>query len=190
MDIHNEVSSDFSNREITPKYMKVKEERQGLDETKSVNQNIAVDYSAETCNLDLVLGIASQAEIKLEADCGRQGKQNQRMNTVYTSDCLLLNEPSQLKNSVSPIFPIVDYQDMHLKSSFCYSTSPKLTGSLSPNSSSPESILRISATFKNTPSIIKKRSYKKIWNDNFSDAAFSPVRTFSCFNWEEVNGTY
>ncbi|XVF13176.1 hypothetical protein REPUB_Repub08aG0185800 [Reevesia pubescens] len=275
MDICSEGSSDFSHQEIAPKCMKVKEERQGLDETKSGNQNIAMDYSANTCNLDLVLGIANQAEIKLEADCGKVGKRrsagvpNEQITplnrvhfddkanstiddsiigcirryakhtkihepqsascrggfpdnrallsstavdspstpltfkfveengqvdkeSVYTSDCLSHNEPSQLKDSVSAIFPTVKNQDMHLKSSFCYATPPKFSGSLSSNSSSPESILRISAmTFKNTPSIIRKRSYKRAWNDNYSDATCSPVRTFSCFHWEgEVNGTY
>ncbi|XVE64885.1 hypothetical protein DITRI_Ditri07aG0137600 [Diplodiscus trichospermus] len=265
MDIHNEGSSEFSNQETTSKRMKIKEERQGLDETKYVTQNIAVDYGTHPCNLDLVLGIGNQAEIKLEADSGKVEKRrsprvpneqitplnrvhvhgeansasnepqsasckvrsldsctllsstlidspsspsifkfyadngqvnkkskNQRMNTVYTSGCLLHNEPSQLKDSISPIFPIVDIRDMHLKSSFWYSPPPKLAGSLSPNSSSPESILRISAmTFKNTPSIIRKRSYKKAWNDNFLNAAYSPVRTFSCIRWEgEVSATF
>ncbi|XP_022737915.1 transcription factor MYB3R-2-like isoform X2 [Durio zibethinus] len=281
MDICIEESG-FSDQEITSKFMKVKEWRQVLYEAKSVNQNIAVDCGAGTCKIDLVLGIANQAEIKLEADCGKVGKhrspgvpneqvtplnnrvhfddkanvtiddsivgsvrryakhiktheprlascrvgsqdshallsstsvdspsspltfkisedgqvhmqsENQRMNTVYSSDCLSHNEPSQLKDSVSAIFPIVDSQDVSLKSSFCYSTPPKLVESLSPSSSSPESILRISAmTFKNTPSIIRKRSYKKAWNDNFSDASCSPVRSFSCFHCEgEINDTY
>ncbi|XVF51531.1 hypothetical protein PTKIN_Ptkin04bG0192200 [Pterospermum kingtungense] len=175
METYSGGSSDFSDQEITPKRMKVEEERHGLDEAKFFNQNIAEDYGAETCNLDLVLGIANQTDIKLEADCGKVGK----------GTCI--GEQNE------QIFPIEDYQDMHLKGSSCCSTPPKLAGSLSPNSycSSPESILRISAmTFKNTPSIIRKRSYKKGWNDNFSDAACSPLRTFSCCNLEgEINGT-
>ncbi|KAE8690192.1 Myb domain protein 3r-5, putative isoform 2 [Hibiscus syriacus] len=43
MDI-DEGSSDFQDWEITPKWLKVKEERQGLDETKPVDQNGADDY--------------------------------------------------------------------------------------------------------------------------------------------------
>ncbi|KAK6274775.1 hypothetical protein POUND7_004484 [Theobroma cacao] len=280
VDICNDGSSDFSDQETTPKCLKVKEERQGLDETVSVYPNIDVDYSVDRCNLDLVLGIANQTETKPEADSGKFEKcwsagvpneqitplkrvhfddkvnsatedslirsvrgnakhakihepqsascrvasedtqallpstsvgsplssltfkfgedngqvdkesTNQRMHTAYASGCLLHNEPSQPKDSTSAIIPIVDNQDMHIKSSFCYSAPPKLVGSRSLNSGSPESILRISAmTFKN-PSIIRKRSYKKAWNDNFSDAACSPARTFTCFHWEEVNGTY
>lgn len=175
LDIFNGGSSDFSDdQEITPKSIKVKEEIHGFDEAIFFNQNTSVDHVAETRNLDLVLGLANQGEIKLEADCGKEGK------------------------GISPgeqneqIYPIGNYQDMHLKSSFCL-TAPKLAGSLyHPSSSSPESILRISAmTFENTPSIIRKRSYRKAWSDNFSVAACSPLRTFACFNQEgEVNGTW
>ncbi|TYH23608.1 hypothetical protein ES288_A03G027300v1 [Gossypium darwinii] len=257
-------SSDFHDRETMPKGMKVKDVRQRFDETKFVNQNVTVDYSAETCNLDLVLGIAGPPEIKLGADPGNVGKYSspgvpydqmpvhfnekgtiddsivgsgtrydkhtwvhepqpalfrmvsqdgcallastsvgspssslafnpeskiRRTNTAYSSDCSLHNEAAQREGSISTVFPIVENGDIHFKSSFCHASPPnKLIGSLSPNSRSLESILRISAmTFKNTPSIIRKRSYKKGWNDNISESAASyPVRTFSCFHMEEM----
>ncbi|TYI91148.1 hypothetical protein E1A91_D03G171500v1 [Gossypium mustelinum] len=257
-------SSDFHDRETMPKGMKVKDLRQGLDETKFVNQNVTVDYSAETCNLDLVLGIAGPPEIKLGADPGNIGKYRspgvsydqmpvhfnekgtiddsivgsvtrydkhtkvhepqpalfrivsqggcallastsvgspssslafnpeskiRRTNTAYSSDCSLHNEPAQREGSISTVFPVVENGDIRFKSSFCHASPPnKLSGSLSPNSRSLESILRISAmTFKNTPSIIRKRSYKEGWNDNISESAASyPVRTFSCFHMEEM----
>ncbi|KAL4281118.1 hypothetical protein GQ457_03G020720 [Hibiscus cannabinus] len=73
MDV-NEGASDFQGWEITPKCLKVTEERQGLDGTKSVNQNVFVDYSTNTCNFDLVLGIANRAEIEIGADCGKSRK--------------------------------------------------------------------------------------------------------------------
>ncbi|XVF10649.1 hypothetical protein REPUB_Repub07fG0200600 [Reevesia pubescens] len=197
MDIRNEGSSDCSDQEITPKCMKVKEEKWGLDETISVNQNIAVDYSADTCSLDLVLGIANQAEIKLEADCGKAGKLRSPgvPNELITPlNRLHFNEKTNngtIDNSIiGSVRRYAKHTKIHEPQSASYSVA-KLAESLSPNSSSPESILRISAmTFKNTPSIIRKRSYKKAWNDNFSDAACSPVRTFSCFHWEgEINST-
>ncbi|KAA3456487.1 myb-related protein B-like [Gossypium australe] len=112
-----------------------------------------------------------------------------RTNTAYSSDCSLHNEPAQREGSISTVFPVVENGDIRFKSSFCHASPPnKLIGSLSPNSRSLESILRISAmTFKNTPSIIRKRSYKKGWNHNISESAASyPVRNFSCFHMEEM----
>ncbi|XP_039015837.1 transcription factor MYB3R-5-like [Hibiscus syriacus] len=71
MDI-DEGSSDFQDWEITPKWLKVKEERQGLDETKPVDQNGADDYGTDTCNLDLVLGIANRADKVMSESTGLQ----------------------------------------------------------------------------------------------------------------------
>ncbi|EEF51134.1 myb, putative [Ricinus communis] len=53
---------------------------------------------------------------------------------------------------------------------------------------SPESILRSSArTFKNTPSIIRKRAYRKTGVDNPSDVICTPSLKFSCSNSKDVN---
>ncbi|OMO79464.1 hypothetical protein CCACVL1_13658 [Corchorus capsularis] len=96
-----------------------------------------------------------------------QGQVDKDKESKNTSQYLLQNEPSQLNDSETAIFPIVDDEDVHLKSSICYSTPTKLAGSPILNSSSPESILRISAmTFKNTPSIIRKRRYQRALNGN------------------------
>ncbi|KAE8681315.1 Myb domain protein 3r-5, putative isoform 2 [Hibiscus syriacus] len=227
MDI-DEGCSDFQDWIVTPKCLKAKEERQGLDETKPVNQNGAVDYSTDTCNLDLVLRIGNRAGTEIRADDSNvrmhrssEGpyEQKTRLNrvhhddntdgiiddsitkiheprsascridsqdsydlissisiespssylafkspedTVNSSEFLLHNEPSLVENSVRD-------QDKHLKGSVCYSTPRKLGGSFCPNRYSPEDILRISAmTFKNTPSIIRKRNCNKAWNDNAS----------------------
>lgn len=233
-------SSDFHDRETMPKGMKVKDGRQGRDETKFVNQNVTVDYSAETCNLDLVLGIPGTPEIKLGAGPGNVGKYSSpgvsyekgngtiddsivgsvtwydkhtrvhepqpalfrivsqdgcallastsvgspsssiafnpeskiwRTNTAYSSNCSLHNEPVQPEGSFSYASPL-----------------NKPIGSFSPDSRSLESILRISAmTFKNTPSIIRKRRYRKGWNNNISESTTSyPIKTFSCFHTEEM----
>ncbi|KAK8578705.1 hypothetical protein V6N12_069049 [Hibiscus sabdariffa] len=228
MDV-NEGSSDFQDWEITPKCLKVTEERQeieiGADCGKSSKHrslevpyeqitrvtNVITDDSitgtvmryaeytkmhepqSASWRIDSQDSHAHLSSISVGSPSGSlpfrfpadncqvdMESEIQSMNTVYSSECLLHNEPSQLENSARD-------QDKRLKGSVCYSSPHKLVGSLSPNRYSPESILRISAmTFKNTPSIIRKRSYRKAWNNNTSEsAASSPVRSFSGFHMEE-----
>ncbi|KAK8690957.1 hypothetical protein V6N13_074481 [Hibiscus sabdariffa] len=228
MDV-NEGSSDFQGWEITPKCLKVTEERQeieiGADCGKSrKHRSSEVPYEQITqltngITDDSITGtVMRYAEhtkmhkpqsaswridshdshallssksvgspsgslpFRFPADNCQDDLESeiQNMNTVYSSECLLHNGPSQLENSAMD-------QDKHLKGSIFYSSPHKLVGSLSPNRYSPESILRISAvTFKNTPSIIRKRSYRKVWNNNTSEsAASSPVRSFPGFHMEE-----
>ncbi|CAK9173055.1 unnamed protein product [Ilex paraguariensis] len=64
---------------------------------------------------------------------------------------------------------------------FRYSTPPEHATSISFGDSSPESMLRNSAmSYKNIPSIIRKRTPRKAGLANYSDCTCSPAQTFPC----------
>lgn len=93
------------------------------------------------------------------------------------------------KNGIFPSTESTDYHISHLSSPLCGFTTPGVPQSVSVNSRSPESILRSSAmSFRNTPSIIRRRSFQKSSHDfsSFSTPAQTVQRTQ---NGEGVNSS-
>ncbi|KAF7132817.1 hypothetical protein RHSIM_Rhsim09G0091200 [Rhododendron simsii] len=92
----------------------------------------------------------------------------------------------QLKDFVTPKKNVggwlsVDSYLSHDNSHVCCSTPPDLELSMSVNSSCPGSMLRNSAmSYKNTPSIIRKRSSRKAVSSNYSDRNYTSARMISC----------
>ncbi|KAG8374884.1 hypothetical protein BUALT_Bualt10G0041900 [Buddleja alternifolia] len=70
--------------------------------------------------------------------------------------------------------------DLHIPNSIGRSPS-KLSLSISANDGSPESMLKNSAmSYRNTPSIIRKRTFRDTVNGSYSSCLSTPTRTISC----------
>lgn len=110
----------------------------------------------------------------------------------YDSLCY---EPPHEKGIVTPVgnggYPSIDNLLMHANSQFCCSTPPSLAPSTSVSVSSPESMLRNSAlNYKNTPSIIRKRTSKEAGSATNSSITCSPAHTISFSqDSKDVNST-
>lgn len=97
-------------------------------------------------------------------------------------------KPPQLKDFVTPkenageLLSVDNYRSHdNSNSHVCCSTSPDLELTMSVNSSCPGSMLRNSAmSYKNTPSIIRKRSLRKAVSSNYSDHNYTSARMISC----------
>ncbi|THF96909.1 hypothetical protein TEA_024247 [Camellia sinensis var. sinensis] len=98
----------------------------------------------------------------------------------------LCYKPPQLKDFVIPDenggrCPSVENHVRRANSQVHFSTPPDLALSISFNSSSPESMLRNSAmSYKNTPSIIRKRASREAGSGNYSVRNCTPARMISC----------
>ncbi|KAA8521131.1 hypothetical protein F0562_011716 [Nyssa sinensis] len=152
------------------------------------------------CVNDLRIGSSSDNSFLSFSACefgeenGQVGKKNKIHGTPHPDDqnygCLCY-EPPQVKDLDLPMENAgcsrVDNHLRHANSSFCFSTPPNLALSISVNGSSPESMLRNSAmSYKNTPSIIRKRTYREAGNDIYSDCTCTPAHMSSCTPDKEV----
>ncbi|XP_059638812.1 transcription factor MYB3R-5-like [Cornus florida] len=119
---------------------------------------------------------------------GKKNKVGESPYPDYSSYGHLWYKHPQLKDLVSLMeqggCPSLDNHLKHAKSNIYLSTPPNLA--LSSNGSSPESLLRNSATsYKNTPSIIRKRASRDAGCDNYSDFTCTPAQNISCIRDRE-----
>ncbi|CAK7335479.1 unnamed protein product [Dovyalis caffra] len=157
------------------------EERQSLENADSEYENMGLRYSAEMSTSGS--GKANGTEKKNEV-C------KLHMQPEETSQNCSHHNLQQLNNLVSNLdageFPSVDTSVVHPNSPFCCSTPTKFSGSTSANNNSPESILRNSArTFKNTPSIIRKRTFRNAAVAESSNVTCKPSLKIPCMNDHE-----
>lgn len=122
---------------------------------------------------------------------GQTCKKNKVSETPHPEDKyygFLCYKPPQLKDFVirkenGGRDPSVDSNIGHSYSQVCSSTPPGLALSISVNSSNPESVLRNSAMrYKNTPSIIRKRTSRDAGHGNNSDCSHTSVPLVSRVN--------
>ncbi|KAK9276918.1 hypothetical protein L1049_006456 [Liquidambar formosana] len=133
-------------------------------------------------------------------DDGQVGKKNKvHVTSLHSEDIncgYLYYEPPFMQDVVIALeeggfSSEKDNHFAHQNSPFCFSTPPNLAQSIPVNGSSPETTLRNSAmSFKNTPSIIRKRNFRKTGDDNYFDCTCTPAQTISCTrDKEDVNST-
>lgn len=155
--------------------------------------NSVVGYeSVNLCSTSLTLGFGD--------NMGQVGKKNKvyrvSLHAVDINHGCLPSAPTRLNDLVNAVensrCPSTDDDHVtHQNSPFCYSTPTYLGRRMHANSSSPASVLRNSAmTFKNTPSIIRKRTSSKTGNANLPDVTCTPEFTVSSIqDGHNVNST-
>lgn len=149
-------------------------------------------FSSETGD-----SLSSLSAFRFGDDDTQVGKKSKLNSTPLQSEHIkhswFCYEPIHLKDllvaSKNDCFPSTDNHTRYSSSPSCGFTTPKVAQSVSINSRSPESILRSSAmSFRNTPSIIRKRTSRKSSN-NFSDCS-TPAQTVPCTqNGEDINSS-
>lgn len=177
MDLFTVSSPNSYNCAAELNYLKLKES-QSVEKAAFVYENMELRCSAEmsASGSGKANGIGKKNEVhKLH------------MQAEETSQNCLHHESQQLSTLVCNLdageVPSMDTCVMHPISPFCCSTPTKYAQSISVNSTSPESILRNSArTFKNTPSIIRKRALRGAAIAKTSDVTCTPSSKFSCPN--------
>lgn len=125
---------------------------------------------------------------------GKFPKLNVHMQSVDSNEQRLHHESAHPKDLVTDLDgaqpSIIHHHVLHANSPFSCSTPSNCARYAFVSVNSPESILRNSArTFKNTPSIIRKRAYKEAGVDKSSDVASTPSWKISCTNStsEDIN---
>ncbi|RVW16368.1 hypothetical protein CK203_067842 [Vitis vinifera] len=141
--------------------------------------------------------LSSLSAFRFGDDDTQVGKKSKLNSTPLQSEHIkhswFCYEPIHSKDllvaSKNDCFPSTDNHTRYSSSPSCGFTTPKVAQSVSINSRSPESILRSSAmSFRNTPSIIRKRTSRKSSN-NFSDCS-TPAQTVPCTqNGEDINSS-
>ncbi|KAJ6326796.1 hypothetical protein OIU78_013808 [Salix suchowensis] len=181
MDLFTASSLNSYNCDTELNCLKLKE-RQSVEKAAFVNENIELRCSAETS--------ASRS-----GKAKGTGKKNEvhklHIQAEETSQNCLHRESQQQSTLVSNLdadeVPSMDACAMHPISPICCSTPTKYTRSISVNNTSPESLLRNSArTFKNTPSIIRKRALRGAAIAKTSDVTCTPSLKFSCANDRQI----
>jgi hypothetical protein len=157
-----------------------------------VTNSIVGNESVDLCSTSLTLGF--------DDNVGQVGKKKKvyrvSLHAVDINRGCLPSAPTRLNDLVNAVensrSPSTDDDHVtHLNSPFCYSTPTYLGRRMHANSSSPASVLRNSAmTFKNTPSIIRKRTSSKTGNANLPDVTCTPEFTVSSIqDGHSVNST-
>jgi hypothetical protein len=161
------------------------------DYASGIKNSIAGNEYVNLCSTSLTLGFGD--------NMGQVGKKSKvyrlSLHAVDINHGCLPSEPPLLNDSINAVensrSPSTDDHVTHQNSPFCYSTPTYLGRRMYANGSSPSSVLRNSAmTFKNTPSIIRKRTSSETGNANLPDVTCTPEFTVSSIQDEhDVNST-
>ena len=186
-------ASTYTKQNHIPVAHKILETPKSLREYASgvMNSRMA-NGSGNPCSTSLTLGLGEHM--------GQVGKKNQvhrvSRHAVDKNHAYLPSESPLMNDLVNAAedsggSPSTYVRFRHPNTPFCYSTPTYLGQSMYANGSSPESTLRNSAmTFKNTPSIIRKRTSRKTGNANLPDVTCTPESTVtSLCDRQYVNST-
>ncbi|KDP25479.1 hypothetical protein JCGZ_20635 [Jatropha curcas] len=204
MDSCTDGSLNFCCCITSPDSMEVREERQSFDETVSSDRKMRLKNIAEISTSELPRGIGNGGHDQLEAKYGAAGTcgssvevDNKLMNLLHFDDrgartcgAAIEDRINNVTHDVEPrdLIPGLDgtelptgyHHFLHTSTQFLSATPTNVRRGSFVNCNSPESILRNSArTFKNTPSIIRKRTYRKTGLDNSPDVTHTPLWKFS-----------
>ncbi|KAK9984428.1 hypothetical protein SO802_033953 [Lithocarpus litseifolius] len=187
------AASTYTKQNHIPVAHKILETPKSLREYASgVMNSRMTNGSGNPCSTSLTLGLGERM--------GQVGKKNQvhrvSRHAVDKNHAYLPSESPLVNDLVNAVedsgkSPSTYVHFSHPNTPICYSIPTYLGQSMYANGSSPESTLRNSAiTFKNTPSIIRKRTSRKTGNANLPDVTCTPESTVtSICDRQYVNST-
>lgn len=192
-----DVLPDICIDELRPDLVGVKADRQNIDRLASFNQRTGLVIGDNICSTELTLGRSYGSEGKpVKAQKCRSSKRG--TSGVITCDSCEQIADHTGKHSPFAKSPLV-FMDSStsnqpnctpLRSPLCYSTPPNRLQSVYASSTSPKSRLKsLARTFKNTPSIIRKRASRSADHANFSGASCSTALNILSLDEAGFNST-